>query len=107
MKTKLFTSCLLNLFFLFAQPVHAQDVVLERVYPNVTSIRFGIPDGGGGVRLEVFDLLGRKVATLVDQALPAGWQTVTFDAGNLNSGIYIYRLEAAGQTIVRKMMLVK
>jgi glucose/arabinose dehydrogenase len=87
------------------------DFELEQNYPNPfnpsTSIRIGIPAGGGAARLEVFDLLGRKVATLVDQALPAGWQTVTFNADNLNSGIYIYRLETAGQTIVRKMMLVK
>jgi glucose/arabinose dehydrogenase len=84
---------------------------LEQNFPNPfnpsTSIRLGIPAGGGAARLEVFDLMGRKVATLVDQTLPAGWQTVTFNAEKLNSGIYIYRLEAAGQTIVKKMMLVK
>jgi glucose/arabinose dehydrogenase len=87
------------------------DFELEQNFPNPfnpsTTIRIGIPAGGGAARLEVFDLLGRKVATLVDQTLPAGWQTVTFNAGKLNSGVYIYRLETAGQTTVKKMMLVK
>ncbi|MFN2372320.1 MAG: PQQ-dependent sugar dehydrogenase, partial [Cyclonatronaceae bacterium] len=68
------------------------DFELEQNFPNPfnpsTIIRIGIPSGGSAARLEVFDLLGRKVATLVDQTLPAGWQTVTFDAGKLNSGIY-------------------
>jgi hypothetical protein len=88
-----------------------REYELEQNFPNPfnpsTRIRIGVPADAGPVKLEVFDLLGRKVATLVDGGLSAGWQTVTFDAENLNSGIYLYRLEAAGQITVKKMMLLK
>ncbi|TVQ08037.1 MAG: T9SS C-terminal target domain-containing protein [Balneolaceae bacterium] len=84
---------------------------LGQNFPNPfnpsTNIRFGVPADAGHVKLEVFDLLGRKVATLVDRELAAGWQVVTFNAENLNSGIYIYRLESANQAQVKKMVLVK
>jgi hypothetical protein len=88
-----------------------REYELEQNFPNPfnpsTRIRIGVPADAGPVKLEVFDLLGRKVATLVDRSLPAGWQVITFDADNLNSGIYLYRLEAAGQITVKKMMLLK
>ena len=83
---------------------------LQANYPNPfnpsTEIRFNLPRASE-VRLTVHDLLGRKVATLVDERLPAGSQTVTFDAGNLSSGVYLYRLQADGYSETRKMLLVK
>ena len=59
------------------------------------------------VRLVVYDLLGHEVEILVDQSKPAGDHTVRFGADNLASGLYVYRLQAQGKTIVRTMMLVK
>ncbi|MCA1802017.1 MAG: T9SS type A sorting domain-containing protein, partial [Rhodothermaceae bacterium] len=88
-----------------------ESIELRQNYPNPfnpsTSIRFGVPADAGYVKLEVFDLLGRKVATLVDRELAAGWQDVSFNAENLNSGIYIYRLQSGNQAQVKKMVLVK
>lgn len=46
------------------------------------------------MRLEVFDMIGRRVATLVDGQVAAGRHQATFDAGNLSSGIHLYRLQA-------------
>ena len=95
--------------------VAGQDVVpevftLEQNYPNpfnpATTIRFGLPHTSL-VRLEVFDLLGRTVATLVDAHMEAGVHNVVLDASRLSSGIYIYRLTADGASMTRKMTLLK
>jgi hypothetical protein len=58
-------------------------------------------------RLTVYDMLGREVAVLVNGSMPAGAHSVTFDASGLSSGTYIYRLEAGGQVLTRRMTLVK
>lgn len=85
-------------------------IALEQNYPNpfnpVTNIRFSLNEGAD-VRLEVFNLMGQRVATLQDGFKQAGSHTVAFDAVNLSSGVYIYRLQAAGQVLTRKMTLVK
>jgi len=59
------------------------------------------------VKLSVYDLLGREVAVLVDGVQSAGSHSVTFNAGGLASGMYLYKLEAGGHVITRKMMLMK
>jgi len=59
------------------------------------------------VRLVIYDVLGRQVATLVDGVRPAGRHRVTFEAANLPSGIYLYRLDAGSFTQTRRMLLVK
>ena len=86
------------------------EVTLGQNYPNPfnpeTTIRYGLPKAGE-VRLAVYNLLGHEVAILVDQSKPAGHHTVRFGAGNLPSGVYVYRLHAGDETIVRTMMLVK
>jgi len=83
---------------------------LEQNFPNPfnpsTSIAFSIGKAQT-VRLSVFDLLGREVATLVNKTLTSGNYTVQFDASSLSSGMYIYRLQAGTQTITKKMMLIK
>jgi len=79
-------------------------------YPNPfnpkTNISFSLPNLSI-VLLEVYDILGQKITTLVDGPRLPGDHTVTFDATHLNSGIYIYRLTANGVTLSRKMSLVK
>jgi hypothetical protein len=60
-----------------------------------------------GVRLEVYDILGRKVATLLDRRIPAGYHEVSVDASSLASGVYIYRLVAGSFTKTHKMMVMK
>ncbi len=90
-------------------------LVLGEAYPNPfnpkTTVRFDLPQSGR-VDLSVFDLAGRKVATLVNDQLPAGHHTVTWlgqdDTGRrMSSGTYVYRLQANGEVLTRKMMLVK
>jgi hypothetical protein len=94
------------------------DYRLNQNYPNPfnpsTMIRYALPVGSF-VSLEVFDIIGRKVATLVNGDQPAGSYVVRFDAGNLANGTYFYSLKArkteGGQsgefTETRKMMLLK
>jgi hypothetical protein len=59
------------------------------------------------VKLEVFDALGREVATLVNGEKAAGSHIVTFDASGFPSGIYYYRLQAGGYTLTRAMLLIR
>ena len=80
-------------------------------YPNpfnpVTSLGFGVPDRMH-VRIHVYDLNGRQVATLADRPYRAGWHVVTWDAGQLASGRYIARMVANERLIgTQSMMLVK
>jgi hypothetical protein len=59
------------------------------------------------VSLAVFDMLGRRVATLLDEHRAAGSYTVSFDAARLPSGLYLYRLETAQSAQTRTMTLIK
>ena len=83
---------------------------LGQNYPNpfnpVTTIEYRMPHSGH-VSLAVYDVLGRRVATLVERAQSAGRHRVVFDAGNLASGVYYYRLRAGGQTLARKLLLIR
>jgi len=84
--------------------------VLHQNYPNpfnpTTTIAFSVPEAGR-VKIDVFDLTGRLVATVVDGVYLPGSHTVTFDARNLSSGVYLYRLQSGTQVITQKMTLVK
>ncbi|MEO1021905.1 MAG: T9SS type A sorting domain-containing protein [Bacteroidota bacterium] len=94
------------------------EVALDQNYPNpfnpATVISYQLP-ARSAVRLEVFSIIGQKVATLVDlESQSAGIHEVRFDASALASGMYLYRLETvdavsgAGTTVfTRKMMLIK
>jgi len=79
-------------------------------YPNPfnpsTNIKFDIAQAGQ-VQLEVFDVLGRKVASLVNERKSAGNYTVSFDASSLTSGVYFARLTAGNTVQVQKMTLLK
>jgi hypothetical protein len=83
---------------------------LDQNYPNpfnpVTNIKFGIPKAGN-VRLVIYDISGREVKRLVDESLNAGYYNADFNAANLASGVYFYRIEAKDFTDVKKMVLVK
>lgn len=61
----------------------------------------------GRARLSVYDLLGREVAVLVNEKMPAGEHSVRFDADGLSSGVYIYRLQVGSEVLTRRMTLVK
>jgi hypothetical protein len=79
-------------------------------YPNpfnpVTTIQVALPEASH-VRVAVYDVLGRMVELLVDGQLSAGTHSVTFDAGSLPSGVYLYRFEHAGGAITKTMQLLK
>ncbi len=86
------------------------NVQLYQNYPNpfnpATNIQFELP-GASTVSLKVYDALGREVATLVNGNVPAGKQTIRFDASTLANGMYLYKLRVDNQEIVRKMTLIK
>ena len=83
---------------------------LEQNYPNPfnpeTQIQFQIPEGGH-VRMSVFNTAGQEVQRLVDTDLAAGSHAARWNASNFASGVYYYRLEAAGFAGVKKMVLLK
>ncbi|HRE11426.1 MAG TPA: T9SS type A sorting domain-containing protein, partial [Ignavibacteria bacterium] len=83
---------------------------LAQNYPNpfnpTTSIKFSVPKAVN-VSLKIFDVLGREVATLVNEVKQPGFHTADFNASNMASGIYFYRIDAGEFTSVKKMMLVK
>jgi hypothetical protein len=85
-------------------------LTLSQNYPNPfnpsTSIRF-TTSKRGAVTLKVFDLLGGEVATIHQGMLDAGQHTATFDASALRSGVYMYRLDAEGRSISRRMVVMK
>jgi hypothetical protein len=89
---------------------------LDQNYPNpfnpTTQIRFAIPQQSD-VLLEVFDILGRRVATLINnENISVGYHTITWDATDntgrtISSGLYIYRLQAGSYTETKRMMFIK
>ncbi len=83
---------------------------LSQNYPNpfnpATTISYAI-EKQGKVSLKVYDITGRLVQTLVDERKSAGKYTVSFDAANLASGLYLYRLQTEGSVLIRKMTLIK
>jgi hypothetical protein len=83
---------------------------LDNNYPNpfnpTTHIAFSLPKETH-VRLTIYNSLGQKIATLVDELRAAGSYTVTYNADAIPSGVYYYRLEAGSQTTAKKMLLLK
>jgi photosystem II stability/assembly factor-like uncharacterized protein len=84
--------------------------VLEQNYPNpfnpATFINYQLPNASH-VRLSVYNMLGQEVTTLVNEIEQAGAQSVRFDASNLPSGVYLYRLQAGTYTSVKKLVLIR
>jgi hypothetical protein len=83
---------------------------LGNAYPNPFNPTTNVPfelNRSGHVTLQAFDMLGRQVATLVNEPLAAGTHTVTFEAGNLASGIYMLRLQTGNQVQTSRVALIK
>ncbi len=85
---------------------------LSQNYPNpfnpVTKIKFSLPSPSkGGVKLIVFDVLGREIAVLINEQLSPGTYEAEWDGSKYSSGVYFYKLITADYTETRKMVLVK
>jgi len=89
---------------------HPQDYVLEQNYPNpfnpTTQIRFQIT-GYEFVSIRIYDILGRHIATLMNEKKEAGFHDVTWDATGQPSGVYFYRLQAGDFVETRKLVLLR
>jgi hypothetical protein len=87
-----------------------KEFSLHQNYPNpfnpVTNIKFDIPKQGF-VKLKVFDISGREVASLISKEMNAGSYTYDFDGSSLSSGVYFYKLETPDHSSIKKMILVK
>ena len=87
-----------------------RDYQLKQNYPNPfnpsTGIEFALPQAGA-VKLEIYNALGHRIATLVNDKLAAGTHSFTWDAKNMPTGLYFYKLEAGSFQQTRKMILMK
>jgi hypothetical protein len=83
---------------------------LDQNYPNpfnaTTSIQYDLPEESE-VTIEIYNILGRKVETLISGILPAGWHSVIWDAENQPSGVYFYRINAGENVESRNCLLLK
>ena len=89
---------------------HPNDFILKQNYPNpfnpITTIEYSIPKQSN-VTIKVYDILGREVATLVNEEKPVGNYKVKFDGSGLSSGIYFYRMVAGGYSETKKLVFLK
>ena len=87
-----------------------EEFLLFQNYPNPfnpsTTLSFQLPEAGY-VTLKVYDMLGNELETLVNAVRPAGVHEVTFNSGNLSSGLYLYKMNSGNFEKTRKMLLVK
>jgi len=87
-----------------------ENISLHQNYPNpfnpTTNIKIELREKSF-VSLEVFNSIGQRITTLVNNQLPAGSSNVSFDGSSLSTGVYLYRLQADGVTIAKKMTLIK
>ncbi len=86
------------------------DFILSQNYPNpfnpTTKIKYSILQPSN-VSIKVYNALGKEVETLVDEYKSAGTYEISFDAKNLSSGVYFYRIVSAAFSETNKMMLLK
>jgi hypothetical protein len=89
---------------------YPEEYILSQNYPNpfnpMTIIKYSIPKLSF-VTLKIFDVLGREVATLVNQEKPLGRYGIEFDGSELTSGIYFYQLKTGDFIETKKMLLIK
>jgi hypothetical protein len=85
-----------------------EKLQLDQNTPNPfnasTLIRFGIPHAGK-VRLTLYDLNGRPVQVLLDETRDAGYYTIPVQRKGLGAGIYYYKVETGGETLIKKMTI--
>lgn len=85
-------------------------IILLQNYPNPfnawTTIRFVLPEPGD-VKMTIYDLLGRRVETIVDAYMQDGIHKVSFDASRFSSGVYFYRLQTNDRAAMKRMLLLK
>jgi hypothetical protein len=90
--------------------LNPSEFILEQNYPNpfnpTTKIKYSVPESGE-IKLAVYNLVGEEVAVLVDGNMQAGQYEINFNAVNLPSGLYIYKLQSANSIDIKKMMLMK
>lgn len=93
-----------------AAPAIADNVVLFQNYPNpfnaTTHIQYSIPNESN-VQMKIYDVLGKEVATLVNEKKRSGIHTAVFEASHLPSGVYFYRLIADGYFETKQLILIK
>lgn len=86
------------------------ELALAQNYPNPatgrTEIRYVVPEAAE-VRLQVFDVLGREVSTLVEGTVPGGSHTASLDSSTLAPGVYLYRLEVGPQVLTRRFTVAR
>ena len=87
-----------------------QEYTLEQNYPNpfnpVTTISFGIPESGM-TSLRVYNIIGQEIDVLLNEDLQAGHYNIQFDASDMTSGLYLYRLQSKDFVSIKKMLLIK
>jgi len=92
------------------KPVLPTEFTLKQNYPNPfnpsTTIDFAVPQASH-VLVEVYNLLGQRVATLVNETMPAGFYSRRFAADGLTSSLYFYRMTAGEFSYLRKMTILK
>lgn len=105
-----FYSPFLQMTSVNSEPTVPKAFVLHQNYPNpfnpTTTISYQLPTGGH-VTLKVFDVLGREVATLVDEVQVLGFKSVKFNADGFASGVYMYRLQAGDLGATKKILLMR
>ncbi len=88
----------------------SKEFELSQNYPNpfnpATTIRFSLPEAGN-VKLILYNILGQEIKTLINEFKESGVHSINFNASDLNSGLYIYKLESGSFTQTRKMTLLK
>ncbi len=86
------------------------EFILHPNYPNpfnpTTTLSYNLPFAGH-VRLQIYDILGRHVSTIVDTRQSAGQHKIIFDASNLSSGVYFYQLKTSNFQDIKKMVILK
>ncbi len=108
-------SCEINVYYSILTYISENDIVinefsLSQNHPNpfnpITNICFVLPKSSE-VKLEIYNLLGQRMAVLVNVNKPVGYHKVQFNANRLPSGVYLYRIQAGSFQKVKKMLLVK
>jgi hypothetical protein len=95
------------LFQNYPNPFNPSTKIKFSISPELAPIKSGKGVRGMSVRLTIFDLLGHELAVLVNERLQSGTYEVEYNASNITSGVYFYRLQTDNFVETRKMVLLK